>query len=117
VRHGPASSGWFSVDSPTADQFRHRDRAALDQLSQAELVSQCKAREALYEHVRGIWEHAKDDKLNPAIHPEWTAVAALCDLTRDLWSTAVQARLECLMRWPHTFAGSGGRRAAPAVGH
>ena len=44
--------------------------------------------------MRGIWERAKADGLNPATNPGWTAVANLCDLTRDLWSTAAQPQLE-----------------------
>ncbi len=77
-----------------ADRFRHRDRAALDQLPDVELLHQCEARQALYEHVRDVWERAKADQLKPATSPGWDAVAKLCDLTRDLWSTAAQAQLE-----------------------
>jgi hypothetical protein len=77
-----------------ADGYRDRDRDALIQLPEAELTGQCQARQALYEHVRGIWERAKADGLNPATDPRWTSVAQLCDLTRDLWSTAMHAQLE-----------------------
>jgi hypothetical protein len=77
-----------------ADGYRDRDRDALIQLPEAELTDQCEARQSLYEHVRGIWERGKADGLNPATDPQWTSVATLCDLTRDLWSTAVQAQLQ-----------------------
>jgi len=77
-----------------ADDFRAHDQIALTHLAPGQLADQLQARQLLHNHIRAVWEQAKAAGLDPAITPEWTSVAMLCDLTGDLWSTAsnVQAR-------------------------
>jgi hypothetical protein len=74
----------------TAEDFRAHDQTRLARLPAGTLADQCYARQLLYQHVRAIWDAAKAEGLNPAVDPQWMAVAMLCDLTMDLWTTATR---------------------------
>jgi hypothetical protein len=58
------------------DGFTEHDEAGLDALDRRHRAEQVRIRFALYSYVDEIWEKAKNDGLNPATRPEWSAVAA-----------------------------------------
>lgn len=66
------------------DGITGHDAAGLDALDTAGRAEQLRARLALYSYVDEFWEKAKNDGLNPAIRPEWSAVAGLRDVTNAL---------------------------------
>lgn len=66
------------------DAFVEHDQRALSQLSPKEQRQQHMARWALYDYIDEIWESAKRRGLDPALLPEWQAVAAMRDLADHL---------------------------------
>jgi hypothetical protein len=74
------------------DAFEQHDAAGLAALDAPGRAAQLQARQALYDYLDRIWEQAKARDLNPAIRPEWNAVAGLRDLTNALMEQAVQAQ-------------------------
>jgi hypothetical protein len=51
-------------------------------------------RQALYDSIDRLWEGARARGLDPAVRPEWYAVAGLRDLTNALHEQANQAQAE-----------------------
>jgi hypothetical protein len=76
------------------DAFSKHDAAGLAALDAAGRVQQLRAREALYDYVDRIWESAKRRGLDPAVRPEWLAVAGLRDLTNALVDHVSEAQAE-----------------------
>lgn len=66
------------------DDWTAHDRRGLAGLTEQEREQQLAARKAVYEYVDGMWAAAKQDGLNPAARPDWSAVAALRDLLTAL---------------------------------
>ncbi|MEV4830624.1 hypothetical protein AB0K25_20175 [Micromonospora sp. NPDC049257] len=76
------------------DAFAERDAAGLATLDAAGRAAQAQARQALYDYVDRIWEDAKARGLDPAVRPDWNAVAGLRDLTNALVEQAGQAQAD-----------------------
>lgn len=70
------------------DALAEHDARGLTRLSPEEHRRQHEARWALYAYIDEIWEDAKQQGLNPAMRPEWQAVAAIRDLASFLASAA-----------------------------
>lgn len=77
-----------------ADAWSEHDAVGLAALTREERAEQYRARKLFYEYVDRIWEDAKARGLNPAVRPEWLAVAGMRDLTMALWEQAVQAQTD-----------------------
>jgi hypothetical protein len=73
------------------DAFAEHDATGLARLDADGRAAQVQARQALYGYVDEVWEAAKARGLNPAVLPEWNAVAGLRDLANALVSQADQA--------------------------
>lgn len=76
------------------DAFAEHDAAGLAALDAAGRAAQVQARQALYDYVDRIWEDAKARGLDPAVRPDWNAVAGLRDLTNALVEQAGQAQAD-----------------------
>lgn len=76
------------------DAFAEHDATGLAALDEAGRAAQLQARQALYDYVDAIWEGAKARDLDPAVRPEWNAVAGLRDLATALVEQASQAQVE-----------------------
>ncbi|MFG1892099.1 hypothetical protein ACGFIR_30065 [Micromonospora sp. NPDC049051] len=76
------------------DAFAEHDAAGLAALDAAGRAAQVQARQALYDYVDRIWEAAKARGLDPAVRPDWNAVAGLRDLTNALVQQAGQAQAD-----------------------
>lgn len=70
------------------DAFVEHDQRALAELSAKGRREQYLAREALFDYIDEIWEGAKRRGIDPAVRPEWQAVAAMRDLA-DYLANAV----------------------------
>ncbi|WP_371484000.1 hypothetical protein [Kitasatospora sp. NBC_00315] len=77
-----------------AEAVEELDRAGLGRLDAAALDAQFQAREALLDHVRGIWEALKADGENPAARPEYQPLAALLDILTSLGEHAAVTAAE-----------------------
>lgn len=66
------------------DDWTAHDRRGLAGLTEQQRAAQHAARRALYDYVDGLWEGAKAAGLDPAVRPEWQAVAAVRDLATHL---------------------------------
>lgn len=67
-----------------AEAVETLDRARLGLLDQAAYDAQFQAREALLQHVRGIWDTLKSQGVSPAVRPEYQPLAALLDILTSL---------------------------------
>lgn len=76
------------------DAFGEHDATGLAGLGPAGRAAQLQARQALYDYVDRLWEGGKARGLDPAVRPEWSAVAGLRDLTNALVEQAGQAQAE-----------------------
>lgn len=74
-----------------SDEFLEHDTAGLAALTPDGRARQEAAREQLLEYVETMWEDAKARGLNPAVLPEWSAVAGMSDLARFLYHNASEA--------------------------
>jgi hypothetical protein len=73
--------------------FHDHDVAALGRLTAAGRAEQQEIRQRLYMYVDQIWDHVKAHSgvVNPASHPDYSAVAGMRDLASELRGNASDA--------------------------
>jgi hypothetical protein len=73
--------------------FRDHDMAALGRLTATRRAEQQEIRQRLYLYVDQIWDHVKAHSgvVNPASHPDYSAVAGMRDLATELRGNARDA--------------------------